>query len=113
MMKEQKPPDGPESAEPDRLRLREGPARKDVPELAEEREARANATAHRSSRPQPTMQNNKMHTQKTRGRLNRDTMKLLGKVLGDYFDHVRQQEVPEHITNLVKRFEERNDKGSN
>jgi len=58
------------------------------------------------------MQTNKMSTRKNRGRLNRDTMKLLGKVLGDYFDHVRQQEVPDHITNLVKQYEDRHDKGS-
>ena len=53
-----------------------------------------------------------IHTRKNRGRLNRDTMKLLGKVLGDYFDHVRQQDVPEQITNLVRQFEERKDKES-
>jgi len=37
-------------------------------------------------------------------------MKLLGKVLGDYFDHVRQQEVPDQITNLVRQYEERKDR---
>jgi len=111
-MKEQKPTVAPESAEAEVHRLRTATDRKDVPELAEEREIRANSANQRPLRPQSTMQN-KMQTQKARGRLNRDTMKLLGKVLGDYFDHVRQQEVPEHITDLVKRFEERNDKGSN
>src|SRR5262249_55204475 len=72
---------------------------------------RSSAPEQTIPRLQPNMQT-KMTTRKTRGRLNRDTMKLLGKVLGDYFDHVRQQEVPEHITNLVKQYEERTDKGS-
>jgi hypothetical protein len=63
----------------------------------------------KASRPQLTMQTN-IQTKKHRGRLNRETMKLLGKVLGDYFDHVRQQDVPEQITNLVRQFEERKDR---
>jgi len=114
-MKEQQKPvrQGQGSTEPDVPRLRVGEDKRSTDGLPEPEQSRSGATElkPRPLAPMP-MQTNKMSTRKNRGRLNRDTMKLLGKVLGDYFDHVRQQEVPDHITNLVKQYEDRHDKGS-
>jgi hypothetical protein len=106
-MKEFKPL-RPGPAEPDLAPSGAGAAKTEVRGLAEPRPIRPSLAA---AKRQSTMQTN-MPTRKSPGRLNRETMKLLGKVLGDYFDHVRQQEVPEHITNLVKQYEERKDKES-
>jgi hypothetical protein len=108
-MKEQKP-SSPGSG-PDVAQLQMSPDKKETEGLTDRGQPRAGPPDHKAPKLQPNMQT-KMNTRKNRGRLNRDTMKLLGKVLGDYFDHVRQQDVPDHITNLVKQYEERTDKGS-
>ena len=41
---------------------------------------------------------------KTRGRLNRAVLAMLGKGLEDCFDEVRKQEVPERFKLLLQRF---------
>ena len=41
---------------------------------------------------------------KTRGRLNRTVLAMLGKGLEDCFDEVRKQEVPERFKLLLQRF---------
>jgi len=41
---------------------------------------------------------------KTRGRLNRTVLALLGKGLEDCFEEVRRQEVPERFKLLLQRF---------
>lgn len=41
---------------------------------------------------------------KTRGRLNRAVLALLGKGLEDCFEEVRKQEVPERFKLLLQRF---------
>lgn len=119
-MKDQKPitPENdqkaptPDPGVPAATRSQAGNEKSELRVLAEQRLPRSGAGEPRAPKLQPTMQNN-VQTRRNRGRLNRDTMKLLGKVLGDYFDHVRQQEVPDHITNLVKEYEARKDKESN
>jgi hypothetical protein len=42
--------------------------------------------------------------QKTRGRLNRAVLAMLGKGLEDCFDEVRRQEVPERFKLLLQQF---------
>jgi hypothetical protein len=46
----------------------------------------------------------KQKTQKTRGRLNRAVLAMLGKGLEDCFDEVRKQEVPERFKLLLRQF---------
>jgi hypothetical protein len=41
---------------------------------------------------------------RTRGRLNRAVLAMLGKGLEDCFDEVRKQEVPERFKLLLQRF---------
>jgi hypothetical protein len=41
---------------------------------------------------------------KTRGRLNRAVLAMLGKGLEDCFDEVRKQEVPERFKLLLQQF---------
>ena len=41
---------------------------------------------------------------KTRGRLNRTVLAMLGKGLEDCFDEVRKQEVPERFKLLLQQF---------
>jgi hypothetical protein len=41
---------------------------------------------------------------KTRGRLNREVLAMLGKGLEDCFDEVRRQEVPERFKLLLRHF---------
>jgi hypothetical protein len=43
---------------------------------------------------------------KTRGRLNRAVLAMLGKGLADCFDEVRKQEVPERFKLLLQRFDQ-------
>ena len=43
-------------------------------------------------------------TAKTRGRLNRAVLAMIGKGLEDCFDEVRKQEVPERFKLLLQRF---------
>jgi hypothetical protein len=51
---------------------------------------------------------------KPRGRLNRETMNKLGKVLEAYYDDVRNQGVPDRFKDLLQQIDDRKDtdKGS-
>jgi hypothetical protein len=46
-------------------------------------------------------------TRKPRGRLNRETLSKLGKVLEAYFDDVRSQGVPDRFKQLLNEYEQR------
>jgi hypothetical protein len=67
----------------------------------------------RTLRPEPKMHSElptRAHSRKQRGRLNRETLIKLGKVLGDYYDHVRHQDVPDRILDLLEQMEERKER---
>ena len=55
---------------------------------------------------------NEMRTRRTRGRLSRETMDKLGKVLEGFYADVRKQGVPDKFKDLLRQYEERKDKGS-
>ena len=44
---------------------------------------------------------------RARGRLTRETLNKLGKVLEDYFDDVRGQGVPDRFKELLQRYDDR------
>jgi hypothetical protein len=46
-------------------------------------------------------------TRKPRGRLNRETLNKLGKVLEAYFDDVRSQGVPDRFKQLLNEYAHR------
>jgi len=62
----------------------------------------------------PESMHTDLQTRKSRGRLNRETMNKLGKVLEAYFDDVRNQGVPDRFKDLLQQFDDRKDqdKGS-
>jgi hypothetical protein len=62
-------------------------------------------------RPAQNMQN-EMRTKRARGRLSRETLDKLGKVLDGLYADVRKQGVPDKFKDLLRQFEERKDKGS-
>jgi hypothetical protein len=65
-------------------------------------------------KPAPAMQQNEVPTtRKTRGRLSRNTLETLGKVLDVFYDDVRKEGVPDRFKELLRQFEERKDKGQN
>jgi hypothetical protein len=57
------------------------------------------------------MQQNDVPTRKTRGRLSRHTIEQLGRVLDVFYDDVRKEGVPDRFKELLRKLEERNDKG--
>jgi hypothetical protein len=64
-------------------------------------------------RPAPAMQQNEVSIRKTRGRLSRNTLETLGKVLDVFYDDVRKEGVPDRFKDLLRQFEERKEKGQN
>jgi hypothetical protein len=94
------------------------------PKLVGQQQSRTGATADdavmrwierrpfRSSSTGPTSQESRMTMTtpdsatkvKTRGRLNRAVLAMLGKGLEDCFDEVRKQEVPERFKLLLQQF---------
>ena len=62
-------------------------------------------------RPAQVMQN-EMRTRKARGRLSRETLDKLGKVLEGFYADVRKEGVPDKFKDLLRQYEERKDKGS-
>jgi hypothetical protein len=62
-------------------------------------------------KPAPAMQHNDVPTRKTRGRLSRHTIEQLGRVLDVFYDDVRKEGVPDRFKELLRKLEERNDKG--
>jgi hypothetical protein len=74
---------------------------------------RARPVEPKPLRPELTMHSD-IGTRKARGRLNRETMNKLGKVLESYYDDVRNQGVPDRFKELLQQFDDRKneDKGS-
>ena len=57
---------------------------------------------------------NEMRTHsKTSGRLSRETLEKLGKVLEGFYADVRKQGVPDKFKDLLRQYDERKDKGPN
>jgi hypothetical protein len=59
----------------------------------------------------PPMQQHEASTRRTRGRLSRNTLETLGKVLDVFYDDVRKEGVPDRFKDLLRQFDERKDKG--
>jgi hypothetical protein len=79
------------------------------PALAGQKQSRTGATENDgapSSGPAMIMPHGapRVKTLKTRGRLNRAVLAMLGKGLEDCFDEVRKQEVPERFKLLLQQF---------
>jgi hypothetical protein len=75
----------------------------------EDKPARSSATGPPSpseahSTPMSDRAAPKQKSQKSRGRLNRAVLTMLGKGLVDCFDEVRKQEVPERFKLLLQQF---------
>ena len=47
-----------------------------------------------------------MQQRKGRRPLNRDVLQKLGRTLESYYDHARQQELPQHLKDLLKRLDD-------
>jgi hypothetical protein len=106
-MREQKPFRlGPQQGSPGA-----GPAddKNGLEKVVEDKPMRAN----KPSRPGWTMHSD-VQMRKPRGRLNRETMNKLGKVLEAYYDDVRNQGVPDRFKDLLQQIDDRKDtdKGS-
>jgi hypothetical protein len=52
-----------------------------------------------------------VQTRKARGRLSREAMIRLGRVLETYFDNVRREGVPDRFKRLLEEYEERRGQG--
>ena len=52
-----------------------------------------------------------VQTRRGRGRLSREALIKLGKVLETYFDHVRQEGVPDRFRQLLDQYDERRAEG--
>jgi hypothetical protein len=52
-----------------------------------------------------------VQTRRGRGRLSREAMIKLGKVLETYFDHVRREGVPDRFKRLLDQYDERRAQG--
>jgi hypothetical protein len=59
-----------------------------------------------AQKPEATMQS-ETTTQKARGRLTRDAMKIIGKTLEAYYDDVRKEGTPDRFKELLQQFDER------
>jgi hypothetical protein len=60
----------------------------------------------KAPRPEAAM-HSETTTQKPRGRLTRDAMKIIGKTLEAYYDDVRKEGTPERFKQLLQQFDER------
>lgn len=47
---------------------------------------------------------------KSRGRLTRDAMKIIGKTLEAYYDDVRKEGTPDRFKELLRQFDERKER---
>jgi hypothetical protein len=48
-----------------------------------------------------------VNTRKNKGRLNRQTLTILGKTLSDFYDDVRKEGVPDRFKDLLQQLEGR------
>jgi hypothetical protein len=75
---------------------------------AEDKHLRSSATGPPSAMQVTSMPDRagapRQKSQKSRGRLNRAVLAMLGKGLVDCFDEVRKQEVPERFKLLLQQF---------
>jgi hypothetical protein len=77
--------------------------------MAEHHSARPVVAGQKPLRPSPMMQG-EIQTRK-RGRLSREAMGKLGRVLETYFDDVRKEGVPDRFKQLLEEYEERRVQG--
>jgi hypothetical protein len=75
---------------------------------ADDKTPRSRPGEPKTFRPGFTMHSD-VQTRKARGRLNRETMNKLGKVLEAYYDDVRNQGVPDRFKDLLQQFDDRKD----
>jgi len=83
------------------------------PEEEEETQVRQ-ATASIEQLPvktSPAMQQPDTSTRRSRGRLSRNTLETLGRVLDVFYEDVRKEGVPDRFKDLLQQFDERKDKG--
>jgi len=57
------------------------------------------------------MMQGEIQTRKARGRLSREALIRLGRVLETYFDHVRGEGVPDRFKRALDQYEERRAQG--
>src|SRR5215468_6912213 len=77
-----------------------------IERAAEAKPARPRPVGYKPLRPESPMHAD-VQTRKNRGRLNRETLSKLGKVLEAYFDDVRNQGVPDRFKLLLQQFDDR------
>lgn len=64
-------------------------------------------------KPAPMIQNEMRTRSRAGGRLSRETLEKLGKVLEGFYADVRKEGVPDKFKDLLRQYEERKDKGPN
>jgi hypothetical protein len=82
-----------------------------VRETAEVRPLRTGAGDPKRVRPELTMHTD-IRRRSSRGKLSREGLVKLGKVLVDYYDDIRKEGVPDRFKDLLQKIDERKDKGS-
>ena len=75
---------------------------------SENKPLRPRPMERKPARSESTMHSD-VQTRKSRGRLNRETLTKLGKVLEAYYDDVRSQGVPDRFKELLQQFDDRKD----
>src|SRR5436190_23357009 len=72
--------------------------------MAEHHSIRPAVAGQKPSRPSPMMQGD-IQTRSKRGRLSREALGKLGRVLETYFDDVRKEGVPDRLEQLLEGYE--------
>jgi hypothetical protein len=115
-MKEHKPLT-PESAEPDTPQPESADQKANkmthkngVGETSEVRVLRPDLEQQRRTRSDMAMQTD-IRRRASRGKLSREALEKLGRVLIDYYDDVRKEGVPDRFKDLLQRFDERQSAG--
>jgi hypothetical protein len=113
-MKEQKPL-RPGSGDPSVSGLRTGEAKNGTGnganEVADQGPPGSAPPEQRPPRPELTMHMD-VNTRKNKGRLNRQTLTILGKTLSDFYDDVRKEGVPDRFKDLLQQLEGREHEGA-
>jgi len=78
--------------------------------VSEHKSVPATIGGQKPMRPGFTMQS-EVQTRRGRGRLSREALIKLGKVLETYFDNVRQEGVPDRFRQLLDQYDERRAQG--
>jgi hypothetical protein len=104
-MREQKPFRlGPQQALP---RTSSAEEKNGLERVVDEKPPRSRPVEHKPVR--PVTMHSEVQARKPRGRLSRETMNKLGKVLEAYYDDVRNQGVPDRFRDLLQQFDDRKD----